>query len=311
MSKVKLFEQYLLEREFTSKDKLLLTKDFEKYKIEKSNYFKLLNKFQNKLKQLIDSNKLNLKYNYKKLYDKINISVSFTDKIFKDYLEVINLYNNIYYYDIKFDSDATKSFYFNIENTNLNRTHFPDGLPKMLKGLNLGYYMYKNLAKNLKFISSEADSSNEVKIIWEKLLKDEDFYSIYIKKKYDDYKIIIIYKIFLNDIKKYLINYFIKNSDFDNILNVILDKKLLTDLKFTKENFSIGKNFYECEEDDNNPFLGYESDDQLYLNLCGFSIAEYNKKKNKWIKIYNFPKQFYDIIKRDANKFLKEYKSKK
>ena len=88
-------------------------------------------------------------------------------------------------------------------------------LPVSLKGLSLGYKLYKLILTKVNFIMTNKDSSNESINLWYNILKDDDIYSgtnnqfsIIIKKEIDNHKL----KSILEKIEKFDLIY-------DNELN--------------------------------------------------------------------------------------------
>jgi len=63
-----------------------------------------------------------------------------------------------------------------------NRTHFPDGLPSWLKGLNLGLKMYRKALNELKYIQSEDNASQAVQKIYTDLIQFTDVNCILVKE---------------------------------------------------------------------------------------------------------------------------------
>lgn len=60
----------------------------------------------------------------------------------------------------------------------LNRTHFPGGIPNTLKGLGLGYIIYEGLVRYLGYASSRPDASNSAQKVWSQIAKDPEFEGI-------------------------------------------------------------------------------------------------------------------------------------
>lgn len=56
----------------------------------------------------------------------------------------------------------------------LNRVHFQTGLPESLKGIGLGYKLYKALIYHLGWGCSEQNATPEAQKVWEKLFTDAD-----------------------------------------------------------------------------------------------------------------------------------------
>ena len=67
----------------------------------------------------------------------------------------------------------------------LNRIHYQTGLPKSLKGIGLGYKLYKALIYKLGWGCSEQNATPEAQRVWEKLFMDSDI--IAFRSKNNDY----------------------------------------------------------------------------------------------------------------------------
>ena len=59
-----------------------------------------------------------------------------------------------------------------------HRIHINQGLPYYLRGLGIGYSVYKNFIKYIGWAQSGGDALINAKLIWKKLLTDTDFYII-------------------------------------------------------------------------------------------------------------------------------------
>lgn len=66
-----------------------------------------------------------------------------------------------------------------LETDNFNRIHIPIGIPDEMKGIGLGYNIYKAVLKKHHFISSDSETvvSRQSKNIWNKLRKDNEIYT--------------------------------------------------------------------------------------------------------------------------------------
>jgi hypothetical protein len=92
--------------------------------------------------------------------------------------ELIDETQKILNIDISLDFD--KVLQFDIDYDAGNRTHFPGGIPGILKRMGLGKKLYLAVAYKLKMISSISDASPEAKTVWASLLTTaEDFYAFY------------------------------------------------------------------------------------------------------------------------------------
>ncbi|SRR6266403_10516 len=291
---MKYIKKLILEREFKSSDNITLGK-FNNYNTQKNAFYSNLNKFKEKLQKLMQSNKLEFEYNDRKEI------LFFTGDIMTQYKELIKMYKKLYY--VRDDRDENSDdpyFYITIEWINFNRIHFA-GIPTFLKGINLGNYIYKYVAKKFHYISSEGDASNEVKSIWNNLIHDKDFYSFYVKFRADDYKVGIIYKPYLNEVKKEFITYLIENDYSRNAIT--LDSKLIKDLSFVDELK------YSTEYLNHDDKYSFSDGRYIYLNLYDSTVAVYNKKLKTWKNDFIFKKgPIYDVVMRDVNRFIKKNK---
>jgi hypothetical protein len=94
-------------------------------------------------------------------------------------------------------------------------------LPLSLKGLSLGYKLYKLILRKVDFIMTDKNSSNESINLWYSILKDDEVYSgtnnkfsIIIKKDIDDVKL----KSILDKIGKFTLIY---DDDLNTKINEI------------------------------------------------------------------------------------------
>lgn len=62
-----------------------------------------------------------------------------------------------------------------VSNTDFNRVHFHKSLPKILRGVGLGYKIYKALALKLGYLSSDNTASFAAQSVWYYLIQDPDF----------------------------------------------------------------------------------------------------------------------------------------
>jgi hypothetical protein len=67
----------------------------------------------------------------------------------------------------------------------LNRIHYQTGLPEQLKGIGLGYKLYKSLIYKLGWGCSEQNATIEAQRVWEKLFTDSEI--IAFRSKNNDY----------------------------------------------------------------------------------------------------------------------------
>jgi len=145
----------------------------------------------------------------------------------------------------------------------LNRIHFPQGISEVIRGLGLGYNIFKEFIKFLGWGTSAKGSTDAALNIWRKLLNDPDFYGVVTKSENDDSNsLLVIYKNF--DFKEFkpddiVINFlkFRKKQDNDfkfNKESVIIDDELLNDypkLKNVQDELSfgqLGKTYFDDEK---------------------------------------------------------------
>ena len=62
-----------------------------------------------------------------------------------------------------------------VNDTDFNRVHFHKSLPKILRGVGLGYKIYKSLALKLGYLSSDNTASFAAQSVWYYLIQDPDF----------------------------------------------------------------------------------------------------------------------------------------
>jgi len=99
------------------------------------------------------------------------------------------------------------------------------GIPSSIKGLGLGYLMYKQFIQYLGFASSTKGSSKEAQEVWKKLSNDNDLTGLILNlkvKERDDVwgKILMFDKGFKGDFKK-ICNDFIEKSKSEFILDSV------------------------------------------------------------------------------------------
>ena len=135
----------------------------------------------------------------------------------------------------------------------LNRIHFTQGISEVIRGLGLGYHIFKEFIKFLGWGTSAKGSTDAALNIWRKLLNDPDFYGVVTKSENDkSNSLLVIYENF--DFKEFkpddiVINFlkFRKEQDNDfkfNKESVIIDDKLLNDyprLKNVQDELSFGQ----------------------------------------------------------------------
>lgn len=72
---------------------------------------------------------------------------------------------------------ASKRLQMEIEASNYNRTHI-EPIPVFMRGLGLGYKMYKAVIKRLGYLTTFDDASSTAKKLWSNLVQDPDFYAL-------------------------------------------------------------------------------------------------------------------------------------
>jgi hypothetical protein len=95
-------------------------------------------------------------------------------------LEIINIRFKNPILDIfkKYEIDVLSSkTYFSIEDR-LNRLHFLRGIDPQLRGTGLAELIYRELINYVGWVTSNADAKPGVKILWSKLAKDPNYYTV-------------------------------------------------------------------------------------------------------------------------------------
>jgi len=90
----------------------------------------------------------------------------------KEFLNIIKKLNELI--DNKINSNL--EFDFSIDEKNINLIDFNMGIPKQLKGLRLGYKLYKLVINNVLYITSNNYTSDDAINIWYYLMIDKDFF---------------------------------------------------------------------------------------------------------------------------------------
>jgi hypothetical protein len=168
---MKTYKQFLLEDYWNNTDldfdNMLNLKKFkaENQKIDKVNFFDLLKTATVELIKSPDSKPHRESIYYVSLGDEINI-----------------LWNE--YYKQSYDDNNKYIYFFSQPITiecnyeDLNRVHFPEGIPPSARGSNLGYRIYRKLLEIEGWLTTQADASVGAKIVWDKLGKDLDVYGV-------------------------------------------------------------------------------------------------------------------------------------
>jgi len=125
------------------------------------------------LKFIKDGNLSLCKVNYN---DKINIIIKKLEEILDniDNDDIKEKANRIVY-----GAEYIMNFYISldIETDNFNRIHVIDDLPYSMRDLGLGKILYKNTIKKFHWLSSEPDTTNDSRFVWDSLSKDEELYT--------------------------------------------------------------------------------------------------------------------------------------
>jgi hypothetical protein len=70
------------------------------------------------------------------------------------------------------------NFIFDDVRTNFNRIHFERGISPIIRGLGVGFKMYRALIEKLKWGSTEPNATLEALRVWQKLMLDDTLYHI-------------------------------------------------------------------------------------------------------------------------------------
>ena len=100
----------------------------------------------------------------------------------------------------------------------INKIHFVDGIPPELRGIGLGYIIYKEFIKYIGYASSLDSASLSAQNVWYKLAQDSDFYTVIIKSNKSLNAILVIYKNIKSDNPVDIVNNFLNwfSSDIDD-----------------------------------------------------------------------------------------------
>lgn len=67
-------------------------------------------------------------------------------------------------------------FYITVTESNNNQVDFTEGVPEFLRGLSIGYKLYKMVIDKVGWVTSDRYSSHNAYNLWYNLLQDEDLY---------------------------------------------------------------------------------------------------------------------------------------
>lgn len=153
----------------------------------------LFEEFSEKQRQYLISNNLtyirkNLDFQEKNgdVYDKIkkydfnnfNISESYTIILIPDdgFKKLLIELNNTLSDENKIDVKITFELSINYAKNMYNEINIDFVLPDVLKGLNIGYKIYKLMVQKYDYITSKYGLSNFAKNLWYKFMVDSDYY---------------------------------------------------------------------------------------------------------------------------------------
>ena len=144
--------------EFSEEEKNILIKN-------NKTYIRKFSDFENK--NLMNDLKLKIKnYNFEKFeitFDGFQVNI-IVDNNFKILLNELNNKLNI-------------NFELSIDKSRLNTINLDFILPLELRGLDIGYKIYKLMVKKFDFITSDYGSSVFAKNVWYKLISNKDYYA--------------------------------------------------------------------------------------------------------------------------------------
>ena len=159
------------------------------------------------------------------------------DKDTEEYLRGI-----ISNFDIKIKENETKGiFYVEPGYYSFNRIHSRGLIPE-LRGIGLGYQVYKKMIKQLGYASTDSYASNFARNIWKKIASDPDFYCIIKYYNQSNGRLLAIDKKYKGDILQ-LVEDFIKNDRYSEHIKGIpelnIDKGLEGILGFLSEKYNV------------------------------------------------------------------------
>ena len=143
-----------------------------------------MSKFKDMISHFNNSSIFKLNYQEDDKY--ILINVKYNDKIeiiiqkLKDILENItddDILNKSYRIVYGIDMEMNFHIDIDIEKNNFNRIHIINDLPYSIRNLNMGKILYKNIIKEIGWITSNYDSSKDSKFVWDSLNKDDELYT--------------------------------------------------------------------------------------------------------------------------------------
>lgn len=199
-----------------------------------------INKIRNKLKNI---NFDDIVFKLINGYDRLSYSVEFKDRKLTDDVYKYQLISPMFF---NRDSIYSGKIYFGHLK---NRYHVNNGLNDRVKGISLGYKIYKAFLKFNGYMVSDQQTSMEARNIYLNLLKDDDVYYIIDKKPKnkgttygnDSSKIMIIWKDYPK-IEQLL--RIVRTHELRNKLHYDYDKSLLKYIEnITKE--TVNESYYE------------------------------------------------------------------
>ena len=128
----------------------------------------------------------------------------------KDFIDIIKKMNTFIEDEIPLNFD----FSFSIDKNQLNLIDFTEGIYKPLRGLSLGYKLYKLLIDKFNYITSNKYSTPDAYNIWYNLMLDKDLYCFT-----SNFNSGVIHKKTTNKIIKYVLDQIRdKDIEFDSEL---------------------------------------------------------------------------------------------
>ena len=217
-----------------SNGELFLTKDYDRYKqqirfLNSKNIKIIYYNNKTKGKELLDTDKVETKIN--KIRNKLknitidDITFSSPDHISYnvvlrdiDINHFVKMHDLINYRFFNREKNYDKSYFGHLR----NRFHVR-GISRKLRGIGLGYKIYKSFIRYIGYIISDSQSSLEARNVYYNLLKDKDLYHIIDLNKKNQ-PIILIWKSYPN-LKKLL--KIVRDTELLNNRHYEYDRRLL------------------------------------------------------------------------------------
>jgi len=133
-----------------------------------------------------------------------------------------NLIENIKDEDLQEEFKDMFNMFFvdiRIDKNNFNQIHIPVGIPTELRGVGVGYKIYKSILKKLNYISSDSNGvvTFYAKNVWNKLRQDKEIYTFLLDKK------VMCVNVEYKDIIKLLEKYYHDNILLNKKDNILID----------------------------------------------------------------------------------------